>query len=276
MANEFVARKGIISLGGLNFPYKGVASNYTASTDDHFIDFITGLSEVTATLPTVSGDQGKEYILRNSSSQYNLTVQGMSGRLVDGSVNILIGPLNTVKLVSNGTTNWKIEHVGGPVRNYTNNALLTSDGTIGGTNANYYLGFDGVTLSQTQQNTGSTYSLTYTENLFGITATTGYTEGQRILSIPRANIVSCTCDYEIIRPLGVSRRVGTISVFPTISATSSQDITNRTSGNICSALFHSSTTTNIIFYTRFNTCTTSAETLNVSIACRTVSKAELG
>jgi hypothetical protein len=38
MANEFVTRKGLISLGGITFPYTGVTSAYSVGVNDYFIE----------------------------------------------------------------------------------------------------------------------------------------------------------------------------------------------------------------------------------------------
>ncbi len=42
MANEFVARKGIISLGGVTFPVTGINANYTVGVNDYLVDGIRG------------------------------------------------------------------------------------------------------------------------------------------------------------------------------------------------------------------------------------------
>ena len=38
MANEFVARKGVISLGGITFPYVAKNATYGIGSDDYLID----------------------------------------------------------------------------------------------------------------------------------------------------------------------------------------------------------------------------------------------
>ena len=42
MANEFVARKGIISLGGLTFPFVDVTTNYNVTENDYLINVTSG------------------------------------------------------------------------------------------------------------------------------------------------------------------------------------------------------------------------------------------
>ena len=38
MANEFIAKKGLITQGGFSTPYTSVTANYTATTTDYTID----------------------------------------------------------------------------------------------------------------------------------------------------------------------------------------------------------------------------------------------
>jgi len=66
MANEFVTRRGIISLGGITFPYAAVAGTYTIGQDDYFIDCTSGTFNVT--LPTAVGIAGKIYVVKNSGT----------------------------------------------------------------------------------------------------------------------------------------------------------------------------------------------------------------
>jgi len=60
MANEFVARNGVKSLGGVTFPYTAVTSTYTISVNDYLVDCISGT--FTVTLPTSSGIRGQIFI----------------------------------------------------------------------------------------------------------------------------------------------------------------------------------------------------------------------
>ena len=46
MANEFVLRKGLISLGGVTFPLKQITSTYTVLSTDYFIDATSGRMEL--------------------------------------------------------------------------------------------------------------------------------------------------------------------------------------------------------------------------------------
>ncbi|MFN9952855.1 MAG: hypothetical protein ACK55I_07130, partial [bacterium] len=64
MANEFLARKGFISLGGITFPYVEVTSTYTVTSDDYAVEATSGT--FTINLPTAVGIEGKIYQIKNS------------------------------------------------------------------------------------------------------------------------------------------------------------------------------------------------------------------
>ena len=70
MANEFVARRGIISLGGITFPQVTINGAYTATTDDYMIDITGGTFNVS--LPTAVGISGKIYQIKNSETKMEL------------------------------------------------------------------------------------------------------------------------------------------------------------------------------------------------------------
>ncbi len=42
MANEFLARKGFISLGGITFPYVEVTTTYAVTDNDSLVDDTSG------------------------------------------------------------------------------------------------------------------------------------------------------------------------------------------------------------------------------------------
>ena len=63
MANEFVTRRGLISLGGVTFPYAAVTGTYTIGSDDYLVDCTSGT--FTVTLPTAVGIAGKIYVIKN-------------------------------------------------------------------------------------------------------------------------------------------------------------------------------------------------------------------
>ena len=64
MANEFVLRKGLISLGGVTFPLTQVNGAYTVLPTDYFVE-ATGNS-FTINLPSASGITGQSYEIKNS------------------------------------------------------------------------------------------------------------------------------------------------------------------------------------------------------------------
>ena len=105
MANEFVTRRGIISLGGVTFPYVSKTSTYTIGVDDYFIDCTSGTFNIT--LPTAVGIAGKIYIVKNSGNGV-ITLDTNSSQTIDGSLTIVTSVANTAfTLISDGT-NWQI------------------------------------------------------------------------------------------------------------------------------------------------------------------------
>jgi len=80
MANEFLARKGFISLGGITFPYVEVTGTYTVTDNDYCVDATSGT--FTVTLPTAVGISGKIYQIKNSGTGI-ITVRGNGGETID-------------------------------------------------------------------------------------------------------------------------------------------------------------------------------------------------
>ena len=99
--NEFVARKGIISLGGITLPEIYVTSTYTVTADDYLIN-ASGTFNVT--LPSAVGIQGKLYTIKNSGVGI-ITVITTSGQTIDGSISSSIVAGNGLQIASNGS-NW--------------------------------------------------------------------------------------------------------------------------------------------------------------------------
>jgi hypothetical protein len=54
--NEFVTRRGLISMGGITFPYAEVTGTYTVTADDYAIDCTSGTFVVS--LPTSTTEAG--------------------------------------------------------------------------------------------------------------------------------------------------------------------------------------------------------------------------
>ena len=80
--NEFVARKGIVSLGGITLPEIYVTSTYTVTQDDYLIN-ASGTFNVT--LPSAVGIQGKLYTIKNSDVGI-ITIITTSGQTIDGAL----------------------------------------------------------------------------------------------------------------------------------------------------------------------------------------------
>ena len=69
MANEFILRKGLISLGGVTFPLTQVSTTYAVQSTDYFVEATSGT--FTISLPTAVGIKGQIYQL-NLDSHYDL------------------------------------------------------------------------------------------------------------------------------------------------------------------------------------------------------------
>ena len=89
--NEFVTRRGLISQGGITFPYVAVTGTYSVSADDYAIDCTSGT--FTVTLPTSSNfgvlnNIGKIYVIKNSGTGV-ITVSA-GGQTIDGSSTVTL------------------------------------------------------------------------------------------------------------------------------------------------------------------------------------------
>lgn len=104
MANEFILRKGLISLGGVTLPYTGVSSTYSIGVNDYMINCTTGT--FTATLPTAVGITGKSYLVKNSGTGV-ITVGTTSSQTIDGVTTKTLTQYQTLNIESNGS-NWII------------------------------------------------------------------------------------------------------------------------------------------------------------------------
>ena len=138
MANEFVARKGIISLGGITFPAKEIDTSYFIGPNDYLID-VTG-NTITVTLPTAVGIDGKNYVIKNSGSGV-ITVETTSSQTIDGvSIKTLNGN-SSIEVVSNGS-NWiVVAGTGSVISSTTTKSGIISNSTFTGTPLNYQVVF---------------------------------------------------------------------------------------------------------------------------------------
>lgn len=138
MANEFIARKGIISLGGVTFPSTGLTSSYTIGVNDYLVD-VTG-NTVTITLPTSVGINGKNYIVKNSGTGV-VTVSTTSGQTIDGSSSKTLNNNDSIEVVSDGT-NWNVVGgVGSVISSTTTKSGVVSNTTFTGSPLNYQVLF---------------------------------------------------------------------------------------------------------------------------------------
>jgi hypothetical protein len=103
MSNEFVTRKGLISLGGITYPLKTVTSTYTITADDHTID-ASGTFNVT--LPTAVIGAGRQYRIKNTGTGV-ITVNTTSSQLIDNLPSVTLAFYDSVILESDGA-NWII------------------------------------------------------------------------------------------------------------------------------------------------------------------------
>jgi hypothetical protein len=89
MANEFIVRKGIKSLGGVTFPYTGVTDTCTIGPNEYLINVPSGT--FTITLDTA----------------VNIRLNTTSSQTIDGNLSITLTQNETVEVISDGS-NWKV------------------------------------------------------------------------------------------------------------------------------------------------------------------------
>lgn len=105
MENEFIARKGIWSLGGFTTPYVerySAQGTYNISYDDYLINCTSG--SFTVILPTAVGVQGKHYVIKNSSTGV-ITVNTTNSQKIDGLTSISLMPGDNLYIYSTGLDN---------------------------------------------------------------------------------------------------------------------------------------------------------------------------
>ena len=152
MANEFVARKGIKSLGGITFPATGINANYSVGVNDYLID-VTG-NTINVILPTAVGIEGKIYIVKNSGSGI-VTVETTSSQTIDGASSKSLKNNDSIEVISDGG-NWIIvAGTGSVTSSTTTKSGIVSNSTFTGTPLNYQVVF-------TSSFINSNYSVTVT------------------------------------------------------------------------------------------------------------------
>ena len=105
MANEFVLRKGLVSLGGVRLPFTSVDNvNYSILETDYYIEINASSAIRTVTLPAPT--EGQTYIIKNKyDSAYKVTVATNGSETIDGSDTITLSPGESLEVTNNGT-NW--------------------------------------------------------------------------------------------------------------------------------------------------------------------------
>jgi len=92
MANEFVARKGIISLGGITYPVTNVSNtNYVITEADYFVAVDSGT--VTVTLPSAVDYPGRILMVKNNADGL-VTVLPVSGQTIDTDSSVTLDYLD--------------------------------------------------------------------------------------------------------------------------------------------------------------------------------------
>ena len=104
MANEFILRKGLISLGGVTFPLTQVSGTYTVLSTDYFVEATSGT--FTISLPTAVGIKGQIYQIKNAGNG-TITVDPSGAQTIDGQSTVTLTQNKSLYIVSDGA-NWII------------------------------------------------------------------------------------------------------------------------------------------------------------------------
>jgi hypothetical protein len=138
MANEFIIRNGLKSLGGITFPATGINATYTVGVNDYLID-ITG-NTITVTLPTAVGVNGKNYVIKNRGTGV-VTVETTSSQTIDGANSKSLNNNDGIEIISDGS-NWIIAAGTGTVTSSTTaKSGIVSNTTWTGSPLNYQVTF---------------------------------------------------------------------------------------------------------------------------------------
>jgi len=152
MANEFIVRNGLKSLGGITFPATGIDATYTVGVNDYLVD-ITG-NTITVTLPTAIGVNGKNYVIKNRGTGV-VTVATTSSQTIDGANTKSLNNNDSIEVISDGS-NWIIAAGTGTVTSSTTaKSGVASNTTFTGTPLNYQVLF-------TSEFPNTNYSVTIT------------------------------------------------------------------------------------------------------------------
>jgi hypothetical protein len=96
--------KGITSTGGVVFPEITINSNYTATTEDYYINVSGGTFDIT--LPSAVPNRGRIYIIKNEGSGI-INVLPQLGETIDNRTDVLLTESNSLHVISDGI-NWVI------------------------------------------------------------------------------------------------------------------------------------------------------------------------
>lgn len=104
MANEFIARKGFISQGGITLPEIDISTTYTILDTDYTINCTSGTFSVF--LPTAVGAKGRICVIKNSGSG-TITLDANGSQTIDGATTKTLSPTDVIQVTSDGA-NWKV------------------------------------------------------------------------------------------------------------------------------------------------------------------------
>jgi hypothetical protein len=169
MANEFIVRKGLISLGGITVPHTQVSSTYTVSEDDYLIESTSGT--FTISLPSASGIRGKIYVFKNSGNG-TITIDPDSSQTIDSSSTRQLGAKETLTIQSTGT-NWIDLRSSGATGATGEQGIQGITGHTGATGIQGITGYTGATGEQGIQGITGHTGATGEQGIQGVTGATG-------------------------------------------------------------------------------------------------------
>jgi len=194
MANEFVTRRGIISLGGVSFPYYSTITAYTVTDDDYFVDCLSGTFSVALPNSTIT-TAGKIFIIKNSGAGL-ITVDPNNSETIDGSGTKTLSQNQSICII-NKNPNWT---------SFSGGISGSGSGTSG---TSGYSGIDGVVGSGRLVTKTSSYTITTGDQIIIADAASGEIN----ITLPTA--VGSTGTYYTVKRINTSNSV-------TIVTTSSQ------------------------------------------------------
>ena len=108
MANEFVIRRGLVSLGGVRTPLTTVNdANYSISAaTDYYVEVTASSAQRTATLPTPA--EGQTFVIKNKyTSTEKVVVATVGSETLDGQNTVTLSPGEVLQVTTDGS-NWII------------------------------------------------------------------------------------------------------------------------------------------------------------------------